>query len=172
MLQALCQAGFKLLRPLCAWDEGPSAKDPALKAALLCHQTWHGFKRWQKGKTFRLCESSAWLFAQGLILELWWISVGLPREARHYPAGTAASKTGLPSVCPEWWSTLLQNTHRNYVANLLSLMFVFLFFFLPPFLRQTNGKTNIPAPGFLPFLPKKNFSQKHCSQVCSKHDDK
>lgn len=159
MLQALCQAGFKLLRPLCAWDEGPSAKDPALKAALLCHQTWHGFKRWQKGKTFRLCESSAWLFAQGLILELWWISVGLPREARHYPAGTAASKTGLPSVCPEWWSTLLQNTHRNYVANLLSLVFVFLFF--PPSLSETNEWENQHSSSRISALSsKKEFQPK------------
>lgn len=31
VLSALCQAGLKLLRPLCSWAEGPSAKDPALK---------------------------------------------------------------------------------------------------------------------------------------------
>lgn len=156
MLQALCQADFKLLRPLCAWAEGPSAKDPALKAALLCHQTRHGFKRWQKGKTFRLCVSSAWLFAQGLVLELWWISVGLPREARHYPTGTAASKTCLPSVCPEWWSTLLQNTHRHYVANSLSLMFVFLFFFFPlPFWDKRMGKPTFQLQDFCPFFQKR-----------------
>lgn len=56
---------------------------------------------------------------------------------------------------------------------MLTIQFLFLLsFFVLFFLRQTNGKTNIPAPAIPYFLPNKNFSQKYCSQLYSKHDDK
>lgn len=82
-----------MLQPLRAWAVGPSAKHLTLKNTQLCHRTRHGFKRWRKGKTFRLCKSAAKLLMQGQILMPIGISAGLPHEATLYPAGITASKS-------------------------------------------------------------------------------
>lgn len=93
--------GFMLLQPLRAWAAGPSAKHTMLKTTQLRHQTRHGFKRWWKGKAFKLRESAAQLYMQGWILMLLGISAGLPCEARHYQAGITASKSSPPSIWPQ-----------------------------------------------------------------------
>lgn len=90
-----------------------------------------------KGKDIQTMQSAAQLFLQGMILVLCCISVGLPHEARCYPAGIAVSTSVPQCTWIEGWSMPLQNTQINDVDYSVSLTFVFF-----SFLFETNEWEN------------------------------